>query len=516
MGRIKNAKRNVVWGLCQKIVSIFMPFLVRTAMIYTLGIEYIGLNSLFASILSMLSFAELGFSSAVVFSMYKPIAENDEITVCALLSFYRKCYWVIGTVIVGLGLSIMPFLNMLIYGDVPADVNLYILFGIYLLNNAAGYFLFAYRQSIFIASQRIDVVNKVNLVVNFILNTIQIVTLLVVRNYYAYIIVLPLSTCISNILLSHLANKYYPQYICKGNIDSKLLESIKKNIGGLIFQRIGNIVLSSVDTIVISAFLGLRVLGIYNGYYYVISALMGFMSVIQQALIPSVGNSIVKESKEKNYNDFCRFHFMYLWIVSWCSVCMLILYQPFIRAWQGDDNMLGNTMVCLMSLYFFVYKMGDMSYIYKEAIGLWWQGKLVPLISSIVNLTLNIILVNFIGLPGIVISTIISAAMVNTPFGSRVLFEHYFKSKELWKTFLVNTFMWLLECGVACGITYVLTCRIQDNLIGIVLKIAICLVIPNVVFLILNIKNKSLYNMIAFLKNIVLKDVRCINKNKLK
>lgn len=506
MGRAKNAKRNIAWGMCQKIVSIFMPFLVRTAMIYTLGMEYIGLNSLFASVLSMLSFAELGFGSAIVFSMYKPIAENDEVTVCALLSFYRKCYWVIGTIIVGVGLTLMPFLDILIYGDVPADINLYVLFGIYLLNNAAGYFLLAYKQSIFVASQRADVVSKVNLVINFISNTAQIVALLLARNYYAYIIILPLSTCISNISVSYLTNKYYPQYICKGRISPELIGSIKENIGGLIFQRIGNIVLSSVDSIVISAFLGLRVLGIYNGYYYVVSALMGFLSVIHQALIPSIGNSIVKESKEKNYNDFCKFHFMYLWIVSWCSVCMLILYQPFIRAWQGADNMLGNTMVCLMALYFFVYKMGDMSYVYKEAIGLWWQGKLIPLISSIVNLTMNIILVKLIGLTGIVISTIISAVLVNTPFGSRILFKHYFKSKGNWKKFLMNTFMWFLKCMAACGITYVVTTRIQDDFIGILLKLAMCVVIPNVVFFILNIKNKDLYNAMDFLKNIVSKE----------
>lgn len=512
MERMINAKRNMIWGLGQKIISIFMPFLVRTAMIYTLGMEYIGLNSLFASILSMLSFVELGFGSAIVFSMYEPIAEEDNVAVCALLAFYRKCYLMIGTIIIGIGLALMPFLNKLIHGNIPSDINLYILFGIYLLNNAAGYFLFAYKQSIFVASQRLDIINKVNLIVNFVSNLTQIVLLLLLHNYYVYIIILPLSTCVSNIIVSYLKSKYYPQYKCEGKVNPKLIQSIKKNVGGLIFQRIGNIVLSSVDTIVISAFLGLKILGVYNGYYYVVSALMGFLAVIQQSLIPSVGNSVVKESIEKNYNDFCKFHFIYLWIVSWCSVCMLILYQPFIKVWQGEDNMLSYTMVCLMVIYFFAYKMGDMSYVYKEAIGLWWQGKLVPLISSIINLIMNIILVKFIGLSGIVISTIVSAVCVNTPFGSRVLFKYYFKSKKDWGRFLIHTFMWFVKCVIACGVTFIATCKIQENIWGMMGKILLCIVLPNIVFVVLNIKNKELYNVIYFLKKSIFKS-RNINKN---
>ena len=324
MGRTDNAKRNLIWGFIQKIVSVLIPFVSRTIMIYVLGMEYIGLNSLFASILSMLSFAELGIGSALVFSMYKPIADGDDDKVCALLAFYRRCYIVIGTIIVGCGLVILPFLDKFITGDVPSDTNIYVLFLIYLFNNAVGYFLFAYKQSILIASQRIDLVSKVNLIVSFFLNVLQIAALLIFRSYYAFIIILPVSTCVSNLWIAYVTKEHYPQYICKGMIGKEEIKVIAEKVGGLLCQKIGNIVLCNVDAIVISSFLGLRILGIYNGYFYVISTLMGFLYIIQQTLIPSVGSSIAKESKEKNYKDFSKFQYIYVD----CIMVLSMLVSP--------------------------------------------------------------------------------------------------------------------------------------------------------------------------------------------
>ena len=132
--RTKNAARNIVWGTIEKIMILLLPFATRTVMIKTLGAEYLGLSSLFTSILSVLSTSELGFGSAIVFSMYKPIAEDDKVTLCALLNAYRKIYLAIGTIILGVGIVVIPFLPKLISGDYPADINLYVLYLIYLFN----------------------------------------------------------------------------------------------------------------------------------------------------------------------------------------------------------------------------------------------------------------------------------------------------------------------------------------------------------------------------------------------
>lgn len=486
MSRTANASRNIVWGVLYKLISLGMPFITRTVMIYTLGMKYVGLSSLFTSILQVLSFAELGIGSALVFSMYKPMAEEDDKKVCALLKFYRRAYRMIGSIILILGLFMLLFLDKLIAGTIPKDINIYVLFLIYLINNVLGYYLFAYKQSLFTASQRTDMISKIASVLQFISSIVQICALVLARNYYLYVLVIPVITCINNILIGVLTDKYYPQYKCKGEIDKDELHSIEKKVGGMVFQKIGGIVLSSVDTIVISAFLGLTSLALYQNYYYIITALFGFLTVFMQSIIAGIGNSIVAETVEKNYKDFKKFNFIYNWIVTWCSVCLLCLYQPFMKIWVGSDNMLGFEMVVLFTVYFFVHKWCDMLYVYQEACGIWWETKFVPLIAAVVNLVVNIILVQIIGLSGILISTIVAIIFIYDTGYAKVLFKTYFKDvssglKRYWLRQLLYIFT-----AIFVGIITIIGCNIiifQTTIFQLLYNGVVCIFIPNLIFI---------------------------------
>ncbi len=190
--RTKNATRNIVWGVMNKGISIFLPFLVRTVMIYKMGLQYVGLGSLFSAILQVLSFAELGVGSALVFSMYEPMERGNEEKINALLNYYRKAYRIIGGVILAIGMILLPFLKYLIKGEAPSEINLYYLFGIYLLNNVLGYFLYAYKQSLFMASQRVDRVSVINSLTQVLMCLLQIISLLVLGNYYVYAAIIPI------------------------------------------------------------------------------------------------------------------------------------------------------------------------------------------------------------------------------------------------------------------------------------------------------------------------------------
>ena len=312
MSRTENATRNIIWGTFNKFISLGMPFITRTVIIYSLGIQYVGLGGLFSSVLQILSFAELGIGNALVFSMYKPMAENDTKKVSSLLRFYRNCYRVIGSVVLGLGLLMMPFLKYLIAGDIPGDINIIFLYALYLLNSTIGYFLFAYKQSLFIASQRGDMISKLNMILQLVMGSLQIIFVLVSRSYYAFVIMIPLITCINNLITGFLAAVFYPQYKCIGKLNKAELFDIRKKTGGMIFQKVGSIVLKSADTIVISTFLGLTTLGIFQNYYYIITALFGLLSVLTDSIISSVGNSIAVDSVEKNYGDFKKFNYIYV------------------------------------------------------------------------------------------------------------------------------------------------------------------------------------------------------------
>lgn len=504
--RTKNSIRNIVYGCINKIITIILPFIVRTIMIQILGTEYLGLNSLFTSILQVLNLAELGFGNALVYSMYKPIAENDNKKICELLNYYKKCYKIIGIIVLAIGLLILLSLDKLIAGQHPENINIYYIYIIYLINTVLSYFLFAYKSSLLIANQRNDISSKINLVLMVLQNLIQIIMLLIVKNYYYYIIVLPVITILNNLTISKVVDKRYPQYKSRGSLGKEESKSIRKNVKGMFFQKIGSVVLSNVDNIVISAFLGLNILGLYNNYYYIITSLFGILSVITDSLKASVGNSIILESNEKNYNDFVKFNFLYVWIISWMSICLLCLMENFVELWLGKEYLFESYITVLFAIYFFIHKWCDMLYVYQEAKGLWWENRYIQLTAAIVNLTINLILVNVIGLPGILISTIISVLIIDDIGYAMILFKEYFNKKGEFKRYILNQIKYLIVTIIVALITFNIDSKISNvTIMNFLLKIIICLIVPNLLLLIIYRYSKEFHEAKVFFKETILK-----------
>lgn len=482
--RIENSKRNIIGLLLNKIVGLLLPFLTRTIMIYYLGSIYLGLNSLFTSVLSVLSLAELGISTAMVFSMYEPMAKEDNRTVCALLNLYKRIYFAIGVVILTLGVAVMPFLPILIKGDFPKDINIYVVYSINLINTVIGYFLFSYKESILVASQRTDVVGVINTIVCIILNVGQSILLVLTRNYYVYCLILPVSTIIGMIARRIIVDKMYPYYTCQGDVDKITKSEIKKRVTGLFIYKLCDVLRFSLDSIVLSAFLGLTVLAKYNNYYYIMNAITGIMGVISTSITASVGNSIVKESQEKNYRDFVRIQLLYIWIAGVCSSELFCLYQPFMKIWVGNDLMFDDSLVLLFCLYFFINRWGDICFVYRQAAGLWWQDKIRPIVESLLNISLNIFLVRIIGVAGVLLSTIIGLVFINSIWGSRVLFKHYFNKYNQKKYIgrllfytLITIFSWYVSFYLGQIFLNITNCT---NLwIEFIAKAIICVVISN-------------------------------------
>lgn len=481
--RTKNATRNIFWGMIEKIVTILMPFACRTVFIKVLGSEYLGLNSLFTSILQVLSISELGIGTAIIFSMYKPIAEDDEETLCALLNVYKKVYTIIGTIILVAGLIIIPFIPKLIKGSYPSDINIYVLYLIYLVNTVMGYFLFAYKQALFSAHQRNDLLSKRTTIINFLSNVLQIFLLIFVKNYYVYVIVLPFATVATNLANAYLAKKEYPSLRCKGKISYSMKQSIKKRIIGLLSFKIYSVIFTSVDTIVISSFLGLTPLALYNNYYYIQTCLISFLTIFTTSITAGIGNKMNTDSIEENYTDFKKFAFANGWIASWCSVCLLCLYQHFIATWIGNKYLLPFFTVYLMVIYFLLPRLTTMTYTYREAAGLWWEDRFRPLVATVVNLIVNIVLVKIIGIDGVIISTIICTVFINVPWGTYVLFKNYFKRSL--KQYFGQLIYYFIVTNIAGFIT-LLICKVFPPVgwLSLMLKCVLCCIVPNIIFII--------------------------------
>ena len=503
--RARNARRNGLWGMASRIIGLLLPFFSRTVIIKVLGAEYLGLNGLFTSILTVLNLTELGVGSAIVYSMYKPIATGDDELVGALLNLYRKIYKIIGICIILIGTVLMPFIPKLVSGDVPADINLYVLFGLYIINTSASYLLFAYKRSLIHACQRDDITSKITIVIEVSLNLFQIIFLLVSHNYYWFIILQICSILISNLVNSYYADKLFPQYKCNGKISKELGDDIKQRVAGLMIIKVAAVSRNALDSIIVSAFLGLQAVAMYNNYFYIINALSSLLLVLMNAIAAGVGNSVAVESKEKNLEDMKNINFLYMMISGLCSACLIAMYQPFMRIWVGHDLMFGEGIMILFSLYFILQKIGDVQAQYFDAAGLWWHGKWRGVIEAFFNLLLNILLGYLFGVTGIVLATILTITFINFPLSTYFTFKYYY-GKEKMIPFIIEQLLIVGKIIICSAASYLVTQLIPTGantalrILFMGFKAVIALLVFAVIFTILNIKNQRFKTSLKWLK----------------
>lgn len=481
--RTKNASRNIAFGLIQRVYQLLVPFAMRTAMIYWFGVEYLGLDGLFTSILSVLNLAELGVGSAMVYSMYKPVAEDDHTAICALMKLYKTYYRMIGLVVLIGGLIICPFVPKLISGDLPTGLNVYILFLLNLVATVLSYWLFAYKNSLLQAYQRVDVVSKVTMVVNTVRYALQFVLLFIFHDYYIYLIVTLVSQAGINICTAIVVDKMFPNFKAEGEIDKQEKKAINHRIRDLFTAKLGSVVVNSVDTLVISAFLGLTVLAVYQNYYYIITALLSIVNILIYSCTSGIGNSIITETKQKNLNDLKTFTLIISMVSCFCMACLLNIYQPFMKIWVQKENlMFAYPAVICFSVYFFIVEINTLLNSYKDAAGIWHEDRFRPLVTAVVNLALNVIMVQFWGVYGILLSTVISMLLIGMPWLLVNIFTTIFE-KNMMKEYLKKLFGYILATTI-CAVISTLICQFigLQGITAILINAMICAVMTGMTF----------------------------------
>ncbi len=482
--RVYNAKRNVVFMSLEKVSNLLLPFLVRAVIIRKIGAEYLGLNNLFASILGVLSLSELGFSGAVVQSMYKPIAENDSDTICALLGYYRNIYRTIGTVIVTIGLALIPFLPKLISGNVPEGINIYILYLMYLASTSLGYFLFAYRNSLLLAHQRQDRTSLIIFYTKTGMYISQIVVILFIADYYLYALMIPVFTLLNNLLTWHQTEKLFPQYHCRGEVSPDFKRELKKQVLGIMSLKLVGATRWSFDSVFISYYIGLVAVAVYGNYSNIVSGVYSIIRIIDVSLLAIVGNYIVCETVNKNFNILMRIAFIYMWIASVFSICMLCLYQPFMTLWVGSDMVLDNVPMIMFVCMFYVIAMANVITLFVDAAGLWWRQKYVYFAGAACNLLLNYLLIGRFGIGGAVFATFFSELIFTFFLGTFLAFKEYFRNVYMCVKFYGIHIMWVVVTMLVGAVTFYLSNMIKGaSVITLIQRAGIALVIPNIIYL---------------------------------
>lgn len=479
--RTKNTKRNIVFSYLDTFVTLIFQFASRTVIVKVLGEQYLGLSSLFTSILGVLNMAELGFSGAIIFNMYKPIADNDADAVCALLKYYRTIYRHIAVIVLVAGIAVSPFLPRLIKGSVPADINLYILYFLYLFNTALSYALFAYKTALLNALQRLDLVKIAYTIANIIQYSMQIVCILIFENYYLFVLWMIFGTVAKNLIAAYISNTRFPQFLCAGEVSTTTKKDILSRVKGLLICNISSVTYTTLDSIILSAFLGLTSVAIYNNYIVIWNGVISCVVLIRNAMQASVGNSVALESKEKNYNDMLLWQFLFAGIAGFCMTCMLSLYQPFMVLWMREDLLLPLLDVVLLCIWFFVVVIQHSVTLYLSGNGLWWEMRWPYICSTVCNLILNICLGKLYGTTGIILASVIASVLFGLIWQCSIIYRLYFKrsAKDFW-------LRQLLFFGIGCftaGVAFLINNGIAaEGIIGIAIRLIICIVISIVVF----------------------------------
>ncbi len=485
--RVKNSTRNIIFSMIAYILQIILGFVVRRYFIFHFGTEYLGLSSLFANILSLLSLAELGFGTAIVFAMYKPMADGETEKVRELLQFYKKCYTIIGVVIFAIGLLVFPFMNFFEKKVPDIEINLYIVYLIYLFNSVISYF-FAYRRSLLYTSQRSDIESKVNMSLNLVSTLLQLVIILFLQNFYLYILVAGIISIVNNLVVCVVTQKMYAEYLVKpqSHLDPETKKSINKNIRAMIFHKIGTAAVYSTDSLLIYIMLGSTVLGKYSNYLLITTYVTNFISLITGAVRGSVGNSIASENVERNYSLFKKINFLYLWIVSFCAICIYALSDQFIDVVltkSSDDYLLLNkSILILISANFFLTTSRYMCGMFKECAGIFYADRYKSLLEAIINLAASIILCYFIGLPGIILGTIISNITTALWIEPYMLNKYYMKKSTL--LYFAKYAMFAVATVVGAWFTWFVCNKLPTGGITLLIaRFAICAFVPNIVLL---------------------------------
>jgi len=396
------------------------------------GAGNLGLNGLFASLLGVLSLAELGFSRAVESSMYKPIAEDDEDLVCAYLAFYRTVYRRIGAAVFLGGLALLPFVGRLVHGDVPPGIDLRLVYFIHLASAALGYLVFAYRGPVLSAHHRSDVALHVRTALALVQYAVVFAILYFTRSYYLYVLATVAFTAATNLCIMLAARRLFPRIAPRGRLPEALRRKVVADVKAVCLHRFGGIVSASTDNLVLSSALGLVAVAAYGNYFYVVTSVVAFVYAIHSSMTAGFGNKIHVEGRAATLGSFLRANRLVLAAVAWCAAMMLALYQPFVRVWTRDDPALVRHAATplLMTLYFYADQSRQLLLSLKGAAALWRGDRWKPLVSGLANLSLSVALALLLPEPwkldGVIGATLLCVVAIEIPWEARAVFGPFF------------------------------------------------------------------------------------------
>lgn len=509
MSRRNMSLKNIGYSITSQLLLILTQFILRRIFIENLGIEYLGVNGLFTNVISVLSFAELGIGTAIIYNLYQTVASNDDYKTAALLNYYKKVYTIIMILIAVIGICLFPFLDA-IMKDKPDIANINYFYFFFLASTILSYFS-VYKSSIIIAKQKNYLVTSFTFISSLCIQVVQVITLILTKNYTVFLTVNLIGILVKNIYLTQYVNKLYPEVInSNANIDEKTKLVIGKNVKGMLFQKIGGVMVDSTDNIIISSFVGVYYVGLHSNYYMVILALRKLINNIFHSLTSSLGNLCALENTEKTHKVFLSINFINFWIVSYIGIGIISCINPLVQLWIGKEYLFSYQVVFLLAFNFYLKGMRETLIIFKHANGLYWEERYKGIAEAAVNLIASLILVNIFGFIGVLIGTAISTITTVLWIEPYVLYKNYFNNSD---EFSLNNYFRGYANQFILFIVLSLVCLFINNIFfnatsvaNLIYRTLLCTVIVNGFYFLIFYRT----NEFRYFKNIVFSLVKRI------
>jgi O-antigen/teichoic acid export membrane protein len=499
--RVKYSLLNITAGLTNQILITSLSFFSRTIFIGVLGIEYLGINGLFTNIFMMLSLAEAGIGSSIIYSLYKPVADNDHEKINVLMKLYRNAYLIIALIITVLGLSLLPFLDLFIKNSSVENVQFIYL--IFLLNTVAPY-LFLHKNSFLNVCQKGYIVTMIYSVSTLLTTGLKIGILYFTGNYIMYLIIDSILIIFTTIFLASKVDKMYPFLRNKvtTKLDFETKNNIIRNVKAIILQNIGGFLVLGTDNIIISSFVSVAAVGLYSNYSMLIDICRNFSYQISNNIHHSVGNLVAKETKEKIYSVFKVSMLSNFWLYSFFSIALYIMIGPFITIWIGKQFVMSQLVLIVLLLIFFERGMRNSITMVKNTAGIYHEDRFAPLIQAAINLVVSIVLVKMMGIAGVFIGTLISVLVLPfwlTPYlAYKKVFE--LNVRSYFVKYVLYTAIGLGTCVIT---SYVCSYLPFENISSLFLKGLACLIIPNIIYILVFFRTEEFQYLLGVLKRIL-------------
>lgn len=491
------------------IFRLVIQFVGRSYFIHFLGAQYLGLNGLFSNILSFLSLAELGIGTSIVYSLYKPLAKNDQQQIVSLMRLYKKAYEAIGIVIGLIGLLVIPLLPIIINHSNNIEMNkVYVYYVLFLINSVVSYF-FTYKRSLIIADQKNYIVSFNDFIFLFIMNAVQIISIYFYQNFALFLIIQIVFTLLGNISISKVTDKNYTflSVMEPQKIDNEVRDEIKKNVIGNMSSKLGGVIVMGTDNILISSFVSLTAVGIYSNYSLIVISIQNLCKQITNSVTASLGNFAVSGDRNRASDLYDSHLFINHSLIYFSSILLLVLINPFIHIWVGEDYSLPILTVTLVIVNYAIQVYRNTNFVFIESFGLYWQQRYKPVLEAGINLIISLIFLMVFnwGINGVLLGTIISS------LGFVFWYELYVVTKYAFRkgmaTYVFQFLRYIFELLVSATVVYWAvdhsTLRIDNGFIDLLIRLILSSVLSFVLYLGLYWKNNNFKFVIRILKKIV-------------